>query len=310
MCGNGSFVAYRSAVDADEAADELYALPPGKFTAARNVLAKAANASGDKETATQIAALRKPSTVAWLVNLLVRELPDEIGGFLDLGEALREATETLSGPELRQLGGQRHRLVQALVRQARELAHNAGYRATEDVSRGLEETLAAALTDAAVAEQLRAGRLTSGMTAIGFAAPSLSPVPVPAPPSPAPSRTIRSPTKTATDTPPPEPSAAQRRRQQAMIRLQRDLSDAENRATQASQAREVTAEAFEESQRALAETEMGVADLRAELERAERTRDQVKRDSERAQAADAQAASEEMDAGRRVADLLARIEAL
>jgi hypothetical protein len=56
--------------------------------------------------------------------------------------------------------------------------------------------------------------------------------------------------------------------------------------------------------------EMAVADLRAELERAERARDQLKRDSERAQADDAKAAVEVGRAERRVADLLARIEGL
>ena len=56
-------------------------------------------------------------------------------------------------------------------------------------------------------------------------------------------------------------SAAERRRQQAMVRLQRDLREAEKRAGQAEQAQAVTAEAFEESQRALAEAEMAVADL-------------------------------------------------
>jgi hypothetical protein len=55
---------------------------------------------------------------------------------------------------------------------------------------------------------------------------------------------------------------------------------------------------------------MAVAELRAELERAEQTRDQIRRDSERAQAADAKAAVDVERAGRRVADLLARIEAL
>ena len=165
-------IAYRSDVDAEEVADQLYALPPEQFTVTRNARAQAAKAAGDKETAARIAALRKPTVLAWMVNLLVRELPDEIGGFLDLGDALREATATLSGPELRQLSGQRHRLVQALVRQARELALQAGYRTTEDVARGLEETLAAALADPAVAEQLRVGRRTSGLTAIGFPAPS------------------------------------------------------------------------------------------------------------------------------------------
>jgi len=298
-------VAYRAAVDADEVAAELYALPPQEFTAHRNARAQEAKAAGDRDTAAKIAALRKPTVLAWLVNMLVRELPDEIGGFLDLGEALRDATATLSGPELRQLSQQRRRLVMALVRQTRELARQAGYRMTEDVARGLEETLAAALTDSAVAEQLRSGRLTAGLAASGF------PTPTPRsghdrPPVPA-TKAVRPSKPQAAD---PTPSAAERRRQQAMVRLQRDLRDAEKRAEQAEQARAVTAEAFEVAQRALAEAEMAVADLRAELERAEHNRDGVKRDSERAQAADAKAAVEEERAAHRVADLLARLEAL
>jgi hypothetical protein len=294
-------------VDPDEVAGELYALPPEQFTAARNARAQAAKAAGDKEAAARIAGLRKPTVLAWLVNLLVRELPDEVGAFLDLGDALREATATLSGPELRQLSGQRHRLVQALVRQARDLARQAGYRTTEDVARGLEETLAAALTDPAVAEQLRAGRLTSGLTATGFPAPSGS---VRARPPVSSSSAVRSQKPSAADAPPAQPSGAERRRQQAMVRLERDLREAERRLEQAEQAQAVTAEAFEESERTLAEAEMAVADLRAELDRAEQARDQVKRDSQRAQAADAKATVEVERAGQRVADLLARIEAL
>jgi hypothetical protein len=285
-----------------------YALPPEQFTAARNARAKEAKAAGHGETAARIAALRKPTVLAWLVNLLVRELPDEIGGFLDLGDALRKATATLSGPDLRQLPGQRHRLVQALVRQARDLARQAGYRTTEDVARGLEETLAAALTDPAVAEQLRAGRLTTGLTATGF--PAHAPGNVRARPPLPPSSAVRSQKQRTADAPPAQPSTEELRRQQAMVRLQRDLRDAEKRAEQAEQAQVVTGESFEESQRALAEAEMAVADLRGELDRAEKTRDQGKRDSERAQAADAKAAVEAERAEQRVADLLARIEAL
>jgi hypothetical protein len=303
-----STLAYRAAVDADEVADELYSLPPEQFTAARNAIVTEAKAAGDRETAVRIATLRKPTVLAWLVNLMVRELPDEIGQFLDLGDALRDATATLSGPELRQLSGQRHRLVQALVRQARELARHANHRITEDVARGLEETLAAALTDPAVAEQLRTGRLTSGLIATGFPPPSAGGVRA-CPPAP-PSSAVRPKKKSAAEAGPAQPSAAERRRQQAIVRLQRDLREAETRAVQAERAQAVTAEAFEESQRALAEAEMAVADLRAELERAEQTRDQVRRDSERAKAADAKAAVEVERAGQRVADLLARIEAL
>jgi hypothetical protein len=294
-------------VNADDVADELYALPPEQFTPARNALAREAKAAGDKETAARIVALRKPTVLAWHVNLLVRELPDEISGFFDLGDALRDATASLSGPELRQLSAQRHRLVQALVHQARDLARQAGYRTTEDVARGLEETLAAALTDPAVAEQLRAGRLTSGLIATGFPPPSAGVrASTPLPPSSA----VRPKQKSAVEAAPAKPSAAERRRVQAMVRLQRDLRDAEKRAEQAERAQALTAEAFEESQRALAEAEMAVADLRAELERAEQARDQIKRDSERAQAADTKAAVEAERAGQRVANLLARTAAM
>ena len=139
---------------------------------------------------------------------------------------------------------------------------------TEDVARGLEETLAAALTDPAVAEQLRTGRLTSGPTPTGSPAASTGAGRA-RPPRP-PSSAVRSRKQSnAAGASPRAPSAAERRRQQAMVRLQRDLREAEKRAGQAEQAQAVTAEAFEESQRALAEAEMAVADLRAELERTE-----------------------------------------
>ena len=70
----------------------------------------------------------------------------------------------------------------------------------------------------------------------------------------------------------------------------------------------MTAEAFEQSRRALAEAEMAVADLRAELQGAEQARDKLKRDGERAQAAHDKASLEVRRAGQRAADLLARIE--
>lgn len=46
---------------------------------------------------------------------------------------------------------------------------------------------------------------------------------------------------------PAQPSAAERRRQQAMVRLQRDLRDAEQRAEQAEQSHAMTAETSDES---------------------------------------------------------------
>jgi hypothetical protein len=62
-------------VDLDEAAGELYGLPPEEFTAARKEREAAARGDGDRELARAIAGLGKPSTAAWVCNLLVRARP-------------------------------------------------------------------------------------------------------------------------------------------------------------------------------------------------------------------------------------------
>jgi hypothetical protein len=69
--------------------------------------------------AAQIHQLTKPNLVAWLANQLARERADEIRPLLELGVALREATATLSGQQLRELSRQQRQLVYALVQQAR-----------------------------------------------------------------------------------------------------------------------------------------------------------------------------------------------
>ncbi|MEO6143397.1 MAG: hypothetical protein ABIP19_05400 [Dermatophilaceae bacterium] len=155
-------------MDIDSVADELYSLPPERFTAARGVSEKAAKAIGDARLAAAIRQLRKPSTGAWLANQLVREHSDEVLAFLDLGPALREATTMLSGDHLRELGRQRRQRVHVLMQQARGLAVAAGHKVSHDTSRALEDTLHAALADDRVADQLRAGRLTETLQGAGF----------------------------------------------------------------------------------------------------------------------------------------------
>jgi hypothetical protein len=155
-------------VDINSVADELYALPPEEFTAARNVSEKEAKAIGDKQLAAEIRQLRKPSMGAWLANQLVREHPGEVQAFVDLGAALREATAMLSGDQLRELGKQRRRLVYALMHQARGLANAAGHKVSQDMASRLEDTLHAALADERAAAELRAGRLTDTLQGEGF----------------------------------------------------------------------------------------------------------------------------------------------
>ena len=155
-------------MDLDAAADELYGLPPEDFTAARKEHEAAARKDGDRELARAVAGLGKPSTAAWVCNLLVRARPDEVEGLLELGGLLREAQEGLAGDQLRQLDVQRRQLVAALTRQARALAFEQGHRVTEAVATQVEETLRAAMTDPDAGEALRSGRLTSAMSYSGL----------------------------------------------------------------------------------------------------------------------------------------------
>ena len=74
-------------------------MPPQEFTTTRGTRKKETRAACDRKLAAAIHLLPKPTTAAWLANQLVREHPDEIGGFLDLGVVLREATTTLRGEQ-------------------------------------------------------------------------------------------------------------------------------------------------------------------------------------------------------------------
>ena len=60
----------------DEIAEELYGVPPDEFVAARTGARDRAKAA-DKELAKAVAALPKPTTAAWVCNLLVRRRPED-----------------------------------------------------------------------------------------------------------------------------------------------------------------------------------------------------------------------------------------
>jgi hypothetical protein len=150
-------------VDVDQEARRLYALPPEEFVAARDALAAQARSDGDRDAASRIKALRRPTVVAWLANLLARERPDEVRELGRIGAALREATATLSGDDLKALSRQQQRLVSALVGQAVELAAASGRAVGADARRGVEDTIRAALADADAAEALAAATLSDGL---------------------------------------------------------------------------------------------------------------------------------------------------
>ncbi len=150
----------------DEAAEQLYALSPGEFTAARNRLVKE---TGDKE----IGKLRKPTVLAWAVNQVVRSHPGEIGELLAVGEEMRAAWASGDGDALAALGPRRSAAVAKVSRLVMKAASGRLNSPAE-----LEQTLDAAIVDADAADQVRAGRLAGPLRYSGFVPTSVPPSPV------------------------------------------------------------------------------------------------------------------------------------
>ncbi|MFC6090269.1 hypothetical protein [Saccharothrix lopnurensis] len=153
-------------VPIDRIADELYALPPAGFVAARDAHARRAARLGDQALAREIAALRKPTASAWALNSLARET-DVLVDLLALGEELR-AAEELRGNALRQLGARRRVTLNALARQAEDLARAAGHPLGPEAVRQVRATLVAACADRVLAARIRIGRLVRPVERAAF----------------------------------------------------------------------------------------------------------------------------------------------
>lgn len=254
-----------STVDVESAAEELYALPPGEFTAARDGMVKEARAAGEKDVATAVGRLRKPSTAAWVVNLLARYSPEELDGLLALGDALREAQAGLAGDELRALGRQRQQVVAALSRRGRALAAEAGQKVSGSVDDEVQATLSAALAEPDAAAHVRAGRLTTALAYQGLGLPTgASSPPASGPASQAPAK------KTSAR----DELARRRARQEA----ERAVREATGAVEEARAAVADGAAAAEEAERRQTAAAADVERLTRELEGARTARDEAHRD--------------------------------
>lgn len=159
-----------SAGGLDDVAEELYALPLGDFTRARNARAAAAV---DRSLADGIRALRKPSLAAWTVDLLVRRSHDDVAAAVALGEQLRDAQDELDAAALAALTRQRRALAAGLARQAAELAAAEGVAVSTAAGDEVAKTLNAAMMDAGAGAAVLTGRLVRALEAVGFDAVDL-----------------------------------------------------------------------------------------------------------------------------------------
>jgi hypothetical protein len=149
---------------ADAELDELFAAKPEEFTALRTKLAAAAKKRGDADAAKRIAAMRKPTTAAWVVNRLAvgdKTVKERID---DLRERLRAAHAEMDGERIRGLSTEQRRLVDQLAKAGFSEASLA------DPTAALREdvigTLQAAVADPDVAARL--GRLAKAERWSGF----------------------------------------------------------------------------------------------------------------------------------------------
>jgi hypothetical protein len=148
------------------AAAELYGADPEAFTERRKALAASAKSAGGSDAAAAIAALRKPTRAAWVVNRLARADPDAAARLADLAAALRAAEQSRDGPRLRELSAERGALIDALT--ARALAAAGVHDPPTALRDEVAATLTAALADPGTAADFAAGTLTKAAHWSGF----------------------------------------------------------------------------------------------------------------------------------------------
>ncbi|MGI8627292.1 MAG: hypothetical protein ACR2J5_12090 [Geodermatophilaceae bacterium] len=153
-----------------EAIEELYSIDPDDFMARRTALAATARKT-DQAAAKDIAALRKPTRSAYVLNRLVRSDSEAAQRLSDLGGELLAAQDALDGPRMRELSTVRRGLVEELANQAFQLT---GQPSPPPALRDeVVSTLNAAVADEGVVEQLRTGTLlrSARWDGFGFASP-------------------------------------------------------------------------------------------------------------------------------------------
>lgn len=265
-------------------AEELYGLPLAEFTPARDALVKEHKGT---PLAAPLKALRKPSTAAWVVDLLVRHETDQVEQVLQVGAALRAAQESMSADELRTLTKQRRQLTAAVTTTARGLAREHGLKVTQAVADQVEATLTAAMLDASCAQAVRSGLLvaplaSTGVDEVDVAGAVALPEALGFEASPAPEVPAERPVLSVV----PDPEADQKARRAAESALataaegledaEAVLADAQSEVDQLeARALELQAE-IDELKRRLAQLEDDADDVDDALEEAESARDEAR----------------------------------
>jgi hypothetical protein len=256
-----------------DAVTELYAADPDGFTERRQELITSAREAGEPAAAKQIAALRKPTRSAWVVNRLVREDPQVKSRLAALAAELRDEP-SMDGTRIRELTAARGRLVDELTRQALQVSDLPAPPAAlrEEVT----ATLDAAIADPEVAANL--GTLVRAAHYAGFGLDPMTPFPEGAPsPSPSARKTPTAPASPRTPKPsqPPAPAPAEaaaerdRRRQEKIQMAERGVAEADRTAKSADLAEQDLEDTVRRLEAELADARQRLAEARRQSYRAE-----------------------------------------
>jgi hypothetical protein len=282
-----------------EAAAELYWADPADFVERRGVLVAQARAAGQASAAKSIAALRKPTRSAWVINRLIRSDPDVTSRLVGLGDELRAAQGSLDGAAIRELSTRRRQLIAELSRQAFTASdlRSPPVAVRDEVN----ATLGAALADPQLAGQLAAGTLERPAQAEGFgpAGPAGAPVltvlpggqrtqaPAKAAPRPARRGTAQERAEAAAqaraEAAAREQAERERRRQAALAEADRTVAEADTAAAAASTAELDLEAAVERLEQELADARQGLTDARLAARRARNRQRQARQARDRLQ---------------------------
>ncbi|HEX4701892.1 MAG TPA: hypothetical protein VH352_07180 [Pseudonocardiaceae bacterium] len=149
------------AVTEDAVVDELYGGSLDDFLPTRTERSRQARAAGDRPLALRIAALRKPTVGAWLVNQVVRQHPDQVAALTEVAEQLRSAHQRADGDLIRAAGRERRTLLQQLDSVVRQVARAADHRLGTEQAGQVSRTFQAALVDPAALRAIRSGQLSA-----------------------------------------------------------------------------------------------------------------------------------------------------
>jgi hypothetical protein len=157
-----------------EALQALYAVEPDAFMAARRERVAAARAGGDRDSATEIGRLRKPTVAAWSMNLLARQAPEVVDDLVALGARMRTAQARLDAATLTALRPERDEAVRRFVGAATDLARGSGRTLAPAALEDIRATAVAALADEGASTAVSSGQLTRALSYSGFGEVDLS----------------------------------------------------------------------------------------------------------------------------------------